>query len=128
MSSGLEWREGGELRGLFAGRVAAARAHAEAVSTAPALGAALRTTLRTAPAPTAAATAASLPRARHGLHLMESRAPEQPLELYSFEASPFARLVRERLERSAPAPTETLNPAALSSLPDRYDPTADLPR
>ena len=46
---------------------------------------------------TAAATAASLPRARHGLHLMESRAPEQPLELYSFEASPFARLVRERL-------------------------------
>jgi glutathione S-transferase len=26
-----------------------------------------------------------------------SKAPQQPLELYSFEASPFARLVRERL-------------------------------
>ena len=26
-----------------------------------------------------------------------SRAPDQPLELYAFEASPFARLVRERL-------------------------------
>lgn len=32
-----------------------------------------------------------------GLRAASSRAPEQPLELYSFEASPFARVVRERL-------------------------------
>ncbi len=32
-----------------------------------------------------------------GVRVRPSRAPEQPLELYSFEASPFARPVRERL-------------------------------
>jgi len=32
-----------------------------------------------------------------GRDVRPSRAPAQPLELYSFEASPFARLVRERL-------------------------------
>ncbi len=32
-----------------------------------------------------------------GLRARASRAPAQPLELYSFEGSPFARLVRERL-------------------------------
>jgi glutathione S-transferase len=32
-----------------------------------------------------------------GRNARPSRAPEQPLELYSFESSPFARLVRERL-------------------------------
>jgi glutathione S-transferase len=32
-----------------------------------------------------------------GRRARPSRAPAQPLELYSFEASPFARLVRERL-------------------------------
>jgi glutathione S-transferase len=32
-----------------------------------------------------------------GRHARPSRAPEQPLELWSFEASPFCRLVRERL-------------------------------
>ncbi len=36
-------------------------------------------------------------RARAGRNATPSLAPEQPLELYSFEASPFARLVRERL-------------------------------
>ena len=36
-------------------------------------------------------------RARAGRAARPSQAPEQPLELYSFEASPFARLVRERL-------------------------------
>jgi glutathione S-transferase len=46
---------------------------------------------------TAAAVSASLPRASRGLHVLDSQAPEQALELYSFEASPFARLVRERL-------------------------------
>lgn len=53
-----------------------------------------------------------------------------PLVRSSYKAAEFfaERLVRERLEQSAPAPTESLNPAALSSLPDRYDPTADLPR
>ena len=53
-----------------------------------------------------------------------------PLVRSSYKAAEFfaERLVRERLDRNEPAPTETLNPAALSSLPDRYDPTADLPR
>ncbi|MCG8394469.1 MAG: glutathione S-transferase N-terminal domain-containing protein [Pseudomonadales bacterium] len=46
---------------------------------------------------TAAAVAASLPRAERGLRAQEARVPEKPLELYSFEASPYARLVRERL-------------------------------
>jgi glutathione S-transferase len=33
----------------------------------------------------------------YGVRYREARAPEQPLELYSFEASPFCRLVREVL-------------------------------
>ncbi|MCB9627469.1 MAG: glutathione S-transferase N-terminal domain-containing protein [Sandaracinaceae bacterium] len=36
-------------------------------------------------------------RPTRGLRAVPSRAPEQPLELYSFEASPYCRLVRERL-------------------------------
>lgn len=32
-----------------------------------------------------------------GLHARPSRAPRRPLELYSFESSPYSRLVRERL-------------------------------
>lgn len=40
---------------------------------------------------------AGLPRAGFGSHYREARAPEQPLELFSFEASPFCRLVRESL-------------------------------
>lgn len=40
---------------------------------------------------------ASLPRFRAGITARPSRAPAQPLELYSFESSPFARLVREKL-------------------------------
>jgi len=32
-----------------------------------------------------------------GLHAQPSRAPRKPLELYSFESSPYSRLVRERL-------------------------------
>jgi glutathione S-transferase len=38
-----------------------------------------------------------LPRAGFGSHYRNARAPEQPLELYSYEASPFCRLVRECL-------------------------------
>lgn len=43
---------------------------------------------------------AGLPRASAGRRAAghrSERAPEQPLELFSFESSPFARLVRERL-------------------------------
>ena len=36
-------------------------------------------------------------RGPRGLRARPSQAPEQPLELYSFEASPYCRLVRERL-------------------------------
>lgn len=40
---------------------------------------------------------ATLSAGRNGLFAAPSRAPEQPLVLYSFESSPFSRLVRERL-------------------------------
>lgn len=40
---------------------------------------------------------AGVPRLGAGLTVVPSRVPEQPLELYSFESSPFARPVRERL-------------------------------
>ncbi|WP_232802296.1 glutathione S-transferase N-terminal domain-containing protein [Alloalcanivorax mobilis] len=46
---------------------------------------------------TGSALAASLPRGGRGLRHQDSATPSQPLQLYSFEASPFARLVRERL-------------------------------
>ncbi|MFK8051814.1 MAG: glutathione S-transferase N-terminal domain-containing protein [Woeseiaceae bacterium] len=44
-----------------------------------------------------AASFASAVRMNHGIHARPSRQPEKPLELFSFETSPFARLVRERL-------------------------------
>ncbi|XOV82456.1 MAG: glutathione S-transferase N-terminal domain-containing protein [bacterium] len=40
---------------------------------------------------------ASLPRMGQGIRVKASRAPQQPLELYSFESSPFARPVRDLL-------------------------------
>lgn len=40
---------------------------------------------------------AGLPRLWAGVRAAPSRAPERPLELYSFESSPFARVVREVL-------------------------------
>lgn len=40
---------------------------------------------------------ASAARISAGRHARPSRPPEQPLELWSFEASPFCRLARERL-------------------------------
>ena len=46
---------------------------------------------------TPACFTASALRLGHGLRARDSRSPEKPLELYSFEASPFARPVRELL-------------------------------
>lgn len=40
---------------------------------------------------------ASALRPLSGMRARPSKAPEQPLELYSFESSPYSRLVRERL-------------------------------
>lgn len=40
---------------------------------------------------------AAIPRIGRGVFARPSKAPEQPLELYSFESSPYSRLVRERL-------------------------------
>jgi glutathione S-transferase len=49
------------------------------------------------------AIVASTLRGSKGKNARPSEAPEQPLELYSFEASPYARLVREILcEREIP--------------------------
>jgi glutathione S-transferase len=42
-------------------------------------------------------TLSGLPRLGHGSHYRKARVPERELELYSFEASPFCRLVREVL-------------------------------
>ena len=51
----------------------------------------------------ALAIVASTLRGSKGRNARPSEAPEQPLELYSFEASPYARLVRETLcEREVP--------------------------
>jgi glutathione S-transferase len=52
-----------------------------------------------APGPVTNATAmlASLARPTFGRDYRPSRPPEQPLELYSFEASPFCRIARETL-------------------------------
>lgn len=44
-----------------------------------------------------AANLASALRAGAGLRMRPSKAPSQPLELFSLEGSPYARLVRERL-------------------------------
>ena len=45
----------------------------------------------------ATSTLATILRGRHGWRVRPSKAPAQPLELFSFEASPFSRLVREYL-------------------------------
>lgn len=45
----------------------------------------------------ATSMAASISRGQRGLQARPSRAPEQPLELYSFESSPYSRIVREVL-------------------------------
>lgn len=53
--------------------------------------------LRLGPLTTASEVMASLCRPGIGMFAKPSRAPEKPLELWSFEASPFCRLVREAL-------------------------------
>jgi glutathione S-transferase len=45
----------------------------------------------------ASSSMATLVRGRHGWRARPSKSPAQPLELYSFESSPFSRLVREVL-------------------------------
>ena len=45
----------------------------------------------------ATATLATLTRGKTGMFAHRSKAPRKPLELYSFEASPYARLAREVL-------------------------------
>ncbi len=53
--------------------------------------------LRQGPLNDATAMLASVWRPGAGAHYREARQPEQLLELYSYEASPFSRLVREKL-------------------------------
>lgn len=53
--------------------------------------------LLTGPAATATAALAGVWRPGRGAFYRPARAPEEPLELYSYEASPFCRLVREVL-------------------------------
>lgn len=48
-------------------------------------------------APVITGSLASGLRGARGTHVVPSKRPETPLELWSFEASPFCRLVRERL-------------------------------
>jgi glutathione S-transferase len=45
----------------------------------------------------ATSTLASLVRGKSGMFAVPSKAPRKPLELYSFESSPYARLTRETL-------------------------------
>jgi glutathione S-transferase len=52
---------------------------------------------RSGPLWTAVSSMATLARPTRGARARPSRPPEAPLELYSFEASPFCRLVREAL-------------------------------
>ena len=53
--------------------------------------------LRLGPVTTATAGLASLMRPGHGRVARPSKIPSQPLELWSFEASPYSRLARETL-------------------------------
>lgn len=53
--------------------------------------------LRLGPVTLAGSVAASALRAGRGMRAERSREPERPLELWSFEASPFCRIVREVL-------------------------------
>jgi glutathione S-transferase len=53
--------------------------------------------LRGGPLADVASTLASVWRPGFGMTRRASRAPEEPLELWSFEASPFCRIVRETL-------------------------------
>jgi hypothetical protein len=57
------------------------------------------TPLALGPLTTASSVLASWTRGLGGSRPQPSRAPEKPLELWSYEASPFCRLVRETLCR-----------------------------
>lgn len=52
---------------------------------------------RTGPLNDVTSFAASLLRRKHGFKARDAKTPEQPLELWSYEASPYCRLVREAL-------------------------------
>lgn len=53
--------------------------------------------LRLGPMSTLLSSLSSVPRAARGSLHRAARAPEKPLELYSFEASPYCRIAREAL-------------------------------
>jgi len=53
--------------------------------------------LKLGPLTTLTSALASAMRPVQGIYSTPSRAPKQPLELWSFEVSPFCRLVREKL-------------------------------
>lgn len=53
--------------------------------------------LRLGPLTMVSSMLSSLPRATHGARARPSRAPAEPLHLWSFEASPYCRLAREAL-------------------------------
>ncbi len=53
--------------------------------------------MKLGPLNTMTSSLASLPRLGHGRAARPSRAPAEPLELWSFELSPYCRLVRETL-------------------------------
>ena len=64
-------------------------------------------------------TASGLVRLGYGSHYRSARAPERDLELYSFEASPYCRLVREALS-SLELPYRLYNVARGSSKRDAF--------
>lgn len=82
---------------------------------------------------TAIGATAALVRARRGTQARPSQAPAQPLALWSFESSPYSRLVRERLtELELPYTLHNLGkeqfadlgPAAMRVRPGPYRPKA----
>ena len=80
-----------------------------------------------------ATSLATLLRGQRGLNVRPSHAPAKPLNLWSFEASPYSRLVRERLtELEIPYTLhnvgkerwQDIGPAALRLKPGAYEPIA----
>ena len=53
--------------------------------------------LRMGPLTDLTSVLANVPRPGFGVYYQPAKAPDRPLELYSYEASPFCRIVRERL-------------------------------
>lgn len=80
---------------------------------------------------TPASVVAEVLRSGRGLRVRASQAPAQPLELWSFEASPYTRLVRERLteleipyvlHNVAKERWQDIGPAKLRLKPGTYEP------